>query len=605
VKKTLKRPAVPADEGLVGETGEPTAIDDTMVAAEPTPVRPSPAVPAGPSPQRSTMVRRCPECSGEWDGDTGPDNCPTHNTPLLSVEREDALVGRVIDNRWEVKHLLGQGGMGVVYCAFQRAVNRDVAIKFLRRAYADDFVAVKRFLKEARAASGLTHPNTITVFDSGQTRDGLLYFTMELLEGQSLLNILRRERHLNPVRALRIAMQIADSLTEAHEKGIIHRDLKPENIQLEQRHGHADFVKVLDFGIARTITEERERRLTRSGMVCGTAAYMSPEGAQARSTDERSDIYSLGVMLFEMLSGGLPFEGESTMEMMMAHVSERAPRLRDAGIAVPRALDAVVWRMMAKEPDQRHDAVKTVRAELNAILIQLERADGAGFGGDTANDRAAATQGNVIPRTSELEIPVALLATDEQPAQGPTARAIPWLAAFVVVLGALVAFLLLKDRSQAGTPVVAAATPRPAMVADPGPERGPDPVAPSGPGRQAIKAVPIAAEHEAAVPTPRRASDHAEEAVERHPIDGPAAVLIRSADGEIAEVWEDRKRLGTTPFEALLIGGDTRKLVLKRKGFFPAELDVGAVQGEELVVAMTPKPRRPTQGRARTLKRGM
>ncbi len=533
---------------------------------------------ATPLPEHTGAVRRCPDCGRQWSLEEAPDRCPDHGngTMLLTVSPEDGLVGRVIDNRYEIKQLLGQGGMGVVYRAFQRAVCRDVAVKFLRRAYTDDFVAVKRFYKEARAASGLTHPNTITVFDFGQTRDGLLYFTMELLEGESLLNVLEREKRLNPVRAIRIAMQICDSLAEAHEKGVIHRDLKPENVQLEQRHGHPDFVKVLDFGIARTIRDEKEKRLTRSGMVCGTAAYMSPEGAQALATDQRSDMYSVGIMLFEMLTGRLPFEGISTMEVMMAHVGSKAPRLQEH-ITVPPALDDLVHQLMAKEPSRRPSTVLALRKDLAKILSDIESV------GESRNpmDRTSETHDHEMP--SEDEIERAESAVSRQSAVDRRGSGAMWIAAGAALAGAVGLLLVLSgvfDRAPAEPPKE---PPQPVVVA----ESTAPTEAPSEPSGGDPVEAPTASPPPEVVHLPRRDATLTESSAVRSAPDAPKATSIRTTDLVPTEVWEGKKRIGSTPFDCLLIDGRTRKLVLKRRGFYPAELSITPETSDVLMVAMT------------------
>ncbi|MCA9515282.1 MAG: serine/threonine protein kinase, partial [Myxococcales bacterium] len=214
------------------------------------------------------------------------------------IEAVDPRIGKILDGKLEILDVLGRGGMGVVYRARQLSMDRDVAVKVLHGQAVADQESVQRFLHEAKVASRLRHPNVITVFDFGQTEDGLLYLVMELLEGTELSKVLDEERRLAPARVVHLMTQVCDAVQHAHDAGLIHRDLKPENIFLMAGSNlRADFVKVLDFGIARAQEVEGSERLTRTGTLCGTPAYMSPEQILGDKLDARSDIYSLGVML--------------------------------------------------------------------------------------------------------------------------------------------------------------------------------------------------------------------------------------------------------------------------------------------------------------------
>ena len=318
-------------------------------------------------------IKVCGDCGMEYP-ETAMTHCPKDGSLLVFVSDELGLTGRVIGDKYEVRELLGEGGMGVVYRAYQRNNQRDVAIKFLRRVLVRDSTAVKRFLKEVRVASRLKHANTITIFDFDQTEDHLLYFTMELLEGRSLADVIYADGLLAPARALGVLVQACNSLAEAHEQGLIHRDLKPENILLVHQHGNPDFVKVLDFGIAKA-NSDKGTKLTQSGTLCGTAHYMCPEGAQAQLLDARADVYSLGVILYEMLSGRLPFDGDTALAVLMKHVHESVPPLPPE--AAPPGVAALVARMLAKDPDLRPSTVVQVRDEVQELLRVLARAEAA------------------------------------------------------------------------------------------------------------------------------------------------------------------------------------------------------------------------------------
>ncbi len=274
---------------------------------------------------------------------------------------KDPFIGRaILGGQYEVLEKIGTGGMGSVYKASQPAMNRMVAIKILHPKLAGRKDLTSRFRREARAMSQLTHPNTVTVFTFGELEDdGSLYIVMELLEGRNLNQAVRREGPLPPERAIPILVQVCGALQEAHDLGIVHRDLKPENIFLARQGGLTDFPKVLDFGLAK-VTERQMQPgsiiLTQEGMVFGTPEFMSPEQAQGRTLDARSDIYSLAVILYELLTGKLPFQARTPMEYIQKHVTdpiipfaERAPDR-----TYPRGLEQVIVKALAKRPEERY-----------------------------------------------------------------------------------------------------------------------------------------------------------------------------------------------------------------------------------------------------------
>ncbi|MEL6179423.1 MAG: serine/threonine-protein kinase, partial [Myxococcota bacterium] len=236
--------------------------------------------------------------------------------------------GTLLAGRYEIVEFLAEGGMGRVYIALQRPIARKVALKVMRRELVFDNSSKKRFLREALAVSKLTHPNTITIIDYGDQEE-LCFIAMEFLDGMSLDRLLR-EGPMPLQRAVNIVGQIARSLSEAHRKGVIHRDLKPENIFVCEVDGNPDFVKVLDFGIARIQLEEGGggvTRITREGYVCGTPEYMSPEQARGDEVDGRTDIYALGVMFWEMLEGEVPYDAPTPLGTVLKHQSDPVPPL--------------------------------------------------------------------------------------------------------------------------------------------------------------------------------------------------------------------------------------------------------------------------------------
>ena len=315
------------------------------------------------------MMRFCPACAREYAEDIH--FCIEDQTALVTARTEetDDLVGRILLSRFEVLEELGHGGMGAVYRARQLSMQREVAIKVLKPGISRDPVAIKRFFKEARAASQLRHVHTITVFDFGQADEGLLFIAMELLRGRSLAAAIDEGGPMRPDRAVAVLGQVCDALTEAHRQGIIHRDIKPDNIFLTEQDGSPDFVKVLDFGIAKVPSHEGESRLTAAGQIVGTPAYMSPEHAMGRALSPQSDIYSLGVVLYEMLSGVAPFRSNSPVALMLAHLQTPVPSVRQVeGIQIPAPLDALLQRVMAKRPEDRPASAAQLKIDMFAAL---------------------------------------------------------------------------------------------------------------------------------------------------------------------------------------------------------------------------------------------
>ena len=291
-----------------------------------------------------------------------------------------SYIGKEIAGQFRILQRIGSGGMGAVYKAEQPDMNRFVAIKILHPKYVSRPDLVSRFRREARAMSHLSHPNTARVYMYGQLEDGACYIVMEYLEGKNLAQVTRAEGMLQPARAVNIMVQVCGALEEAHRQGMVHRDLKPENIFLTSQGGIADFPKVLDFGLAKVT--QREMRpgsliLTQEGMVFGTPEFMSPEQARGQQLDARSDIYSLGCILYEMLTGKLPFDAAQPMDYLALQIrgtpiplGQRIPNLK-----LPDGLEAVVMKTIEKEPDKRHPSAADFAHALKECLQEEVRDD--------------------------------------------------------------------------------------------------------------------------------------------------------------------------------------------------------------------------------------
>jgi serine/threonine-protein kinase len=272
-------------------------------------------------------------------------------------------VGGTVGN-YKVTAKLGEGGMGVVFLAEHPVIGRKAALKAIHPEHLRNAEVVTRFVNEAKSINQIGHEHIVEVTDFGRTPAGDFYFIMEYLQGESLSDRLRRDAPLPVARAVAIASQIADALEASHAQGVIHRDLKPENIFLVPRTGTRDFVKVLDFGLAKLLRDDKAGHDTRAGIVMGTPYYMSPEQCQGHEIDRRADIYALGVILFEMLTGKLPFGGDDYTDVLVKQMTMRAPAARSLVPDVPEALDAVLQRALAKTPAERFSTMAELREAL-------------------------------------------------------------------------------------------------------------------------------------------------------------------------------------------------------------------------------------------------
>jgi len=454
-------------------------------------------------------MKICPKCGNKYSLSA---RLCEHDQETLEVE--DPEPGTVVGGRYRLESVLGKGGMGVVYVAQHIALEKAVALKFLRGHLADDPVVLKRFQREARSASAINHPGIIDVTDFGDDPEHGVFFTMEFVEGGELSAEIKQEGALAIAEATNIAAEVADALHAAHENGIIHRDLKPDNILLEKRPGKPPQPKIMDFGIAGVADDDGTTKLTQAGSVFGTPAYMSPEQATGGDVDRRTDIYAFGVILYEMVTGARPFDAKdmlSLLEMQCTAIPE-APSLRNP--AVSPGLQSVILRCMGKLPEDRFATMAEVRDllllgdDLGAETV----APGPDFGGGSLASMPA-------------------IGSDAGPPAGGRSK-LPLVLALVALLAVGAgAWFFLFSGDEPAEPVAAAAPAEPAdekpkAKAEPEPKPEPEPEPPK-----------------------------------------PFARLLRSEPAG-AEVYEEAAFVGRTPLKLeLKQGQDAREVELRAPGF--------------------------------------
>ncbi|MFN8570613.1 MAG: serine/threonine-protein kinase [Gemmatimonadaceae bacterium] len=303
----------------------------------------------------------CPQCGTKYDAEHR--FCARDGATLVAESPNDSLIGAVIADRYHVLQKLGEGGMGEVYLAEHVRIKRKVAVKVMRRWMTADAVALGRFHREAENASQISHSNVATIYDFGETGDGMVYFAMEYVDGEPLAEVLKREPRVGVARSCDIVRQVADALAAAHALGILHRDLKPDNVMLGKTRVGTEQVKIVDFGISR-VMDRGTQQFTSTGMVIGTPDYMSPEQLSGDALDARTDIYALALIAFRMLTGTPAFLGNNAQESLLARLTKPATRLVDAApdVAWPDAMQEVFDRALHADPEQRFGDAKFAAA---------------------------------------------------------------------------------------------------------------------------------------------------------------------------------------------------------------------------------------------------
>ena len=448
------------------------------------PVRPvtgvGSAVAATPTPAPVTAPGTPPPITGN------PGEAPPGARTSYLPPREDPLLGRTLAGRYLIQKKLGEGGMGAVYLATHNLLEKQVALKVLHGEFARKPDLVERFMQEARAASRIRHENVIDISDFGSTPDGLVFFAMELLKGHDLHEEVARARLAGQLlpwqRSKRIFLQICAALGAAHALGIIHRDLKPENIYLVEFLGEPDFVKLLDFGIAKlTEVPEGERKLTRTGMLFGTPEYMSPEQARGDTVDHRVDVYAMGCILFQLVTGRVPFEAENFMSVLALHLTESAPVIPPEifdSIGAPRALAEVIDRALAKDRNQRF-------ATIDELARAVRRVSG-----DKATGPVVAVPSVPAPSSTATMGRVRTQWTGNLSVPEMDARAVPKKSKLPMILGALLvaggaagaaAFIATRGGGETPSSGPASGAPQGSAVASAPPPTAPTPpTAPPG-----------------------------------------------------------------------------------------------------------------------------
>ncbi len=532
-------------------------------------------------------------------------------------------MGQVLDGRYRIDSVLGQGGMGMVFRATQTSVQRPVAVKTLNPALAAAPTFFERFKREAELASRLRHPNIITIFDFGRAPDGTCYYVMELLQGDSLKELIKREGPLSLRRAVNLIEQATRGLAHAHVENCVHRDLKPHNIMVQQLDGK-DFVKVLDFGLVKAMEQEEEEQLTSTGQVLGTPQYMPPEQAGGEVVDQRSDLYSMGGVLYFCLTGSSPYGANTVRKALTASLTQQVPAVgtRRQGAPVPAALDAFFQKALAREKEDRHQSAdEFIEAMLDAVAdCTPEELDArpampiGGSAGSGSRPSVSAQRANRAPSQSGVRsrpstpsqvgargasnVIVAKPSSGSQPSAArpprprpdapsqpsqraqrpapppppepeplpegmPLGKKLALVAVPVVLLAAGVGFVAMRGGSN--TP-----PPRDAQVVDVAPER------PLGSTRPSTTVTPPTQE----APT----------AAQR------MKVSFRSSPSGAA-IYKDGRQLGTAPTDLMLSRDEVHALTFRLADHKDVErqLDFSSAAGDEQTVDVTLEPERKAQ----------
>jgi hypothetical protein len=363
----------------------------------------------------------CPTCGTEYP--LSERFCPRDGTALRSANAQADLLGSIVAERYHILKKLGEGGMGTVYLAEHVKMGRKAALKVMNPGMNSDPDAIARFNREAANASRLNHPNVCGIYDFGETPEGLIYLAMEFIEGESLTSLIAKNGALPAPRAASIIHQAADALAVAHDYGIVHRDLKPDNIMIAKGRDNTDLVKVVDFGIAKASSSDAQK-VTKTGLVVGTPEYMSPEQLAGDKLDGRSDIYSLGLVAFNCLTGKLPFPSNSAQEAMIMRLTDQPKTLAEMkpDVAWPAELQAVMDKALARDADERYAKASEFGRDIAKAVENMPHAVAAGAGTQVMGAPVAAGAGKTVAAAPAAAMPKTRVAT---PAEAPGAVRAP------------------------------------------------------------------------------------------------------------------------------------------------------------------------------------
>ena len=438
-------------------------------------------------------MKKCPKCGSDYADSTTL--CPTDGVALETVD--DSLIGKTLAGKYRIDARLNVGGMGTVYRGTHVLMDKTVAIKVLRPSLAADEKIVARFSREARAASRISHPNALSVTDFGEDEDGIVFLVMEYLSGKTLKQVIREEGPLSLARTVDIMRQVGDALAAAHSQNVVHRDLKSDNIMLVST-GSGDHAKVLDFGIAKiNEPEEFDAGLTAPNLVIGTPQYMSPEQcSQDTEIDARSDIYSFGVILYEMLAGHVPFGGDSPTMVMMKQLQDPVPSILDERSDVPPAIGRVISRALAKLPANRYQTINELIEDLTIAagmtVLKLDQVAPANTPLPHADDQDEVTvvrprvDTGQNPRRAPVTVPIAppqQVVPAPSPGINPMKILIPSVVALLAVFAVIFAFT-----RNSGPAANTNTSPTPGLVAEPNSQPVQPSQPPTGKGEEGIPA---------------------------------------------------------------------------------------------------------------------
>ncbi len=553
-------------------------------------------------------MKVCPNCLRKHADAVG--RCPEDGAALLPLEGNDPALGEALEGRFILTGLLGRGAMGAVYKAYQRSMRRFVAVKVLLPHIAGSKQHVQRFIREATAAAQLRSPHTVTLYDFGETGDGSLFIAMEMLSGKELGHVLEERGRLSVIEALEVVAQACLSLEEAHARGIVHRDLKPANMMIEERPDGPLFVKVVDFGIAKVLGEGASL-VTQEGATCGTPSYMSPEQVMGEPLDARTDIYSLGLILFELVTGQRPFREASAAAILIRHLNDPVPMVRSLcpELELPPELDEIIQRCVAKKAEGWFRSCRELREECQSVKATLVAGlDGVGAGAvgrrpgtedqfgishcetlvDTASEtvpepRGERKEATTVAGADDTDDETGTSGRSTAPASGETrkrAAAGRWLAVASVVAGILLAAVItlaLLVKHGAESKQEEADNRLPIAAQDQRASR-----VPGSPEREPAGAGTVSDVHEAMLPAPPAPGSSPPE--ERKSVAAPAAPATGESDAvrrDLVEVTGDG--IGSTGDDAEVPGGaaavtvavvDTSGAVIQPNEIAAADADV-------------------------------